>query len=265
MLPLSSSKIKGRLGESLTCDKEVRVLNRITRIDESGLLIEADPKHAELLVKSMGYEHPNGVSTPGVKEKYIDIDAVLDGAEPIDDDGESDLDNHDDSPPAAEPVALLKDATNQKRVTFPLPPTVHNVIAYSERDHRHPREMVATRHGTWKSVSQTADAFTGKSANIMARRRSQINTKERFDAASKERIEMLHSLFWHGPAWVHGDADVQASDEDIICCLTSEMTFKKCFGVVYLIGTKPISPYLLLLRLQETNIKDTRRKSGKDH
>ena len=44
-------KIKGRLGESPSCDKEVRVLNRIIRIDTDGIHIEADPRHSELLVK----------------------------------------------------------------------------------------------------------------------------------------------------------------------------------------------------------------------
>ena len=36
-------KLKGRLGEAADCDHEVRVLNRIVRIDAEGVSYEADP------------------------------------------------------------------------------------------------------------------------------------------------------------------------------------------------------------------------------
>ena len=40
-------KIKGRLGLDAKDEKEMRVLNRIVRVDSSGLSYEADPRHAE--------------------------------------------------------------------------------------------------------------------------------------------------------------------------------------------------------------------------
>ena len=58
-------KIKGKLGESADCDKEVRVLNRVVRINEDGLLYEADPRHVEMLCAALPLE--STLSTPGVK------------------------------------------------------------------------------------------------------------------------------------------------------------------------------------------------------
>ena len=37
--------------------KEIKLLNRVVRITETGLAYEADPRHVELMVKSLGLEH----------------------------------------------------------------------------------------------------------------------------------------------------------------------------------------------------------------
>ena len=49
--------MRGRLGEDAHDLKEIRLLNRIIRITSAGLLYEADPKHAELLARSMNFEN----------------------------------------------------------------------------------------------------------------------------------------------------------------------------------------------------------------
>ena len=41
-------KLKGRLGMRPSDCKEMRVLNRLVRVDDNGLLYEADPRHAEM-------------------------------------------------------------------------------------------------------------------------------------------------------------------------------------------------------------------------
>ena len=46
-------KLKGHLGEAPDCVKEVRVLNRIVRIDSHGVSYEADPRHVEMLVAAL--------------------------------------------------------------------------------------------------------------------------------------------------------------------------------------------------------------------
>ena len=44
--------VKGHLGESDDCEKEIRVPNRIARIDRDGLSYEGEPRHAEMLIKA---------------------------------------------------------------------------------------------------------------------------------------------------------------------------------------------------------------------
>ena len=60
-------KFKGRLGHGENDLKEMRVLNRIVRITKSGLRYEADPRHAELLAKSLNLTLCKPMVTPGVK------------------------------------------------------------------------------------------------------------------------------------------------------------------------------------------------------
>ena len=49
--------------------QEVKVLNRISRWTTGGIKYEADPRHAELIIKDLGLSKVNGVSTPGTKEE----------------------------------------------------------------------------------------------------------------------------------------------------------------------------------------------------
>ena len=49
-------KPKGRLGRGPNDPKEMRILNRYVRITERGLSYEADPRHVELLARSLGLE-----------------------------------------------------------------------------------------------------------------------------------------------------------------------------------------------------------------
>ena len=61
--------------------QEGQVLNRITRCTEAGWEVEADPRHAELVVEQLGIED-KGVCTPGVSgtdEEDEDGDVPLEG------------------------------------------------------------------------------------------------------------------------------------------------------------------------------------------
>ena len=50
-------KVHGRIGGPLPL-KEMRILNRIVTLTEKGILYEADPRHAELLVRNMSVSNP---------------------------------------------------------------------------------------------------------------------------------------------------------------------------------------------------------------
>lgn len=86
MMKTFECKLKGRLGRAKDDLKEMRVLNRIVRITDRGLKYEADPRHAELLAKSLNLDlqkGSNAVVTPGVKLPFDD-DAVITN-DPMDD------------------------------------------------------------------------------------------------------------------------------------------------------------------------------------
>ena len=54
-----------KLGMGKDCQQEGEVLNRIVRCTDVGWEIDADPRHAELVVEQLGIVD-KGVSTPGV-------------------------------------------------------------------------------------------------------------------------------------------------------------------------------------------------------
>ena len=59
-------KVRGGLGEG-TADSEIRILNRIVRVTPGGVRFEADPRHRELLARSLALEGASSVLTPGIK------------------------------------------------------------------------------------------------------------------------------------------------------------------------------------------------------
>ena len=50
--------------------KEVRILNRVVQMHDTGVTLEADPRHIELIVKDFGLDTGNGAATPGDKEMF---------------------------------------------------------------------------------------------------------------------------------------------------------------------------------------------------
>ena len=72
-------KERGLLGEDVN---EIRILGRILSRTEKGYTLEADPRHAEILIASEGLsEKSNGVVTPGIK-----ADAGDEMSKPLDQD-----------------------------------------------------------------------------------------------------------------------------------------------------------------------------------
>ena len=59
---------KATLGPEEDDDKRVTSLNRIIRWTEKGIEIEADPRHAQLIVAECGMINAKAVATPGVKD-----------------------------------------------------------------------------------------------------------------------------------------------------------------------------------------------------
>ena len=58
-----------RLGVGHGREAEVKILNRIVRWTAGGVEMEADPRHAELVVKQLNLEGCRSGSSPGVEGK----------------------------------------------------------------------------------------------------------------------------------------------------------------------------------------------------
>ena len=69
-------KIRGRIGKGCMGENEIKILNRFIKLEDSGLVYEADPRHTDLLAAGFGLQKCNGVSTPGVKDAEADHDMV---------------------------------------------------------------------------------------------------------------------------------------------------------------------------------------------
>ena len=73
-----------RIGGSEGRDVEGKILNRVVRWTQAGYEVEADPRHAELVVKQLGVGSMKALSTPGVEgkeEEDLEEDKALIGEE----------------------------------------------------------------------------------------------------------------------------------------------------------------------------------------
>ena len=121
-------KLRGRLGVEAHDAKEIRLLNRIVQITDQGLLYEADPRHAELLAKSMNLEQCRHVATPGVKKGFTD-DVM-------------------DLPIAPEPEVIANVNERMPQVKFSeANPEVKLITPYSQIYGRHPSRFVFHKNG----------------------------------------------------------------------------------------------------------------------
>ena len=178
-------KIRGRLGSEAKDTKEIRLLNRIIRITEKGLLYEADPRHAELLAKSMGLEQSRSVATPGTKRPFSD--EVMDL--PISEDDAT--------------IATMDVDQREPRVKFSNDtPEVMHVTPYSEIYKIHPSKFVFSKEGARITLDLLDDPSTGVATKEVRARR------KKYAFRSGKRSAILHKVLVDGPAWEPNTADV---------------------------------------------------------
>ena len=161
------------------------MLNRIIRITDKGLLYEADPRHAELLAKSMGLEQSRTVATPGVKKPFND--EVMDL--PISEDDQV--------------IATMEVDQGMRRVSFSTDtPEVMRITPYSLIYGLHPSKFVCSKNGSRIILDSLDDASTGLSNKEVRTRRKQ------FSLRSVGRSAILHKTLVDGPAWEPNTADM---------------------------------------------------------
>ena len=192
-------KIRGRLGEGPDDDKEIRILNRIVRVLPNGVSYEADPRHAELLAKSLGLTECKPVTTPGIKSYVEDESEVKYGI----------AEDADEAVVAA--IGQTKLHRGVSSVQFADDIEYYEVVPYEEIYGRHPRQIVATRHGWFKTVSSDANPFTGKSESVMRHRKMMLTPSR------KSRSAILQHVLDEGPAW-----EVRTSDLLNMVCVVKK-------------------------------------------
>ena len=68
-------KFRGRIGPGISDDKSIRILNRVVTWTDGGIEYEADQRHAEIIVKSLGMQADSkGVATPGSRREWTPED-----------------------------------------------------------------------------------------------------------------------------------------------------------------------------------------------
>ena len=146
---------------------EVKILNRILRLDSTGLRFEADPRHIELLARSLNLTQCRPIFTTGDKEK-IDEDF-----EPPDVHDEPDTSENVSRCPISAIHSSPRIRTKklhgmlikvEQKLRFDPAVTYRSVVPYSRIYGVHPSELVCVGPvGSYKTraVSKKADPFTG--------------------------------------------------------------------------------------------------------
>ena len=67
--------VRGMLGPDRKDDKKISILNRCVEWKKDEIWYEADPRHAEILIRELGLNGKRTVVTPGIKVK-IDEESV---------------------------------------------------------------------------------------------------------------------------------------------------------------------------------------------
>ena len=214
----------------------MRILNRVVRITPEGIRYEADPRHHELLLRSLGLE-AGGSScvTPGIKMDSEDWsfkgeDSAMEGEvmdstgrvskAVVDDDGTVRVDElgHDGvaRPKTLEEILTGPEEEKMHAVRFrhvwlsDAVDEVHDVPAYEEIYGVHPRLVVANAH-EFKRVSKEADPFTGKSGMVM-RARIQKLAKD-LSIANARRRRILLALMHHEGRHANDEDDLHVLDK----------------------------------------------------
>ena len=72
IIKLFEVKVRGRIGPGDKDEKSIRLLNRVFEWTEEGIYVEADQRHAELIVRDMNFkDNTKSVVTPGERLKEI--------------------------------------------------------------------------------------------------------------------------------------------------------------------------------------------------
>ena len=176
------------LGPGAGCKQEIRVLNKILRYTDAGLELEADPRHAEIVVKELDLSDAKSSKVPGAKEPrrreivkdggrevlILDEEVYLSGGMPIDfqaDGFELDAVGAQDDPPDdeddGEEELVGTEATLYRAIAARL-----NYLAPDRMDIQYAvkesaRAMSAPKRAHWKMLRKIGRYLLGAPRMIM--------------------------------------------------------------------------------------------------
>ena len=200
-------QIKGRLGQEKGDLKEMRVPNRILRVNQHGLLYEPDPRHAEMLLRALDLEEAKSVVTPGVKVPVEDVP-------PLDD-------NDADGEPY--PVASLQQTCtrtpNTKKTQVTFDDNIHTIEITKHSDVYNFDIKNFLFSGPIGSdattiVPDSYCPFTGLDANELRQRKAGCR------ADTKKRMHKLRDVLMNGAAW-------ETSTTQVVFQLQAESRYKR--------------------------------------
>ena len=185
-------KLRGRLGPDKTDEKEMRVLNRILRMTKSGVAYEADPRHVELLVRSLSLQDGKSVATPGIKLKDEDVEFT-------------DQEHTVASILADGNKRKISEREDARMIRFSDEVEVESIPGYSRDYGINPRtfEIFADSRGRLhrKRLGHNQDPFTGQVKSEMQRRLQQNQLKHKAADAFNRRAQVLEKTLIEGSAW----------------------------------------------------------------
>ena len=172
-------KLKGRLGSGPNDLKEMRVLNRIVRISDAGLLYEPNPRHVELLARALHLEGANSRACPGQKPQG--------SPEPPE--------------PEIEDIAMLVAAVRSQRisnlrVTFGAVDTIHDAPDYYRSFPRLAMLNGQIGSDSFELVPCGHDAFTALSPGEQYNRRVEFGKR-----VPAKRSAILRQTLRKGAKW----------------------------------------------------------------
>ena len=171
------TKLKASLGEEPDDVKAIRALKRILQIEDNDLKWEADPRHSELLIRSLGLESTRLISTPGHRwPEDLDSGPVVDENGNLDRDAVAQEQIDINAAVVAvlerrmpKPRDITKEIDGQFRsgevhLRVRPGPEIHEIIPYPEIYKHHPKMLVFSGpvgDPPYQMLSSGADAFTG--------------------------------------------------------------------------------------------------------
>lgn len=206
---------KHRLSDAPDTEKEARILNRILKVSETHVSYEADPRHVELLAKSLNLTTCRPIGTTGEKHRASTDEAIEEEEEEEQPNQQPNDDGENDSTlsisslmPTSHPRPKIKklDGHNihiKQTVQFDMSPAIVTIdVPYRENYGHHPSRIVFTGlrgDPSFQFCRPGDNPFTGRLDD-------DTNQTYRLRKTPRSRSEILAYVLAEGASWEDSNA-----------------------------------------------------------